>query len=61
MKEYNEVEYSSDEEDIKKKKKPKIPRAPRKITPLPNPDKKLHEKSHNPMRLPNPKKLPRQI
>jgi hypothetical protein len=57
MKEYNEVEYSSDEEDIKKKKKPKIPRAPRKITPLPNPDKKLHEKyrkSHNPIRFPKP-------
>ena len=56
-KEYNEVEYSSDEEDIKKKKKPKIPRAPRKITPLPNPDKKLHEryrKSHNPIRFPKP-------
>ena len=57
MKEYNEVEYSSDEEDIKKQKKPKIPRAPRKITPLPNPDKKLHEryrKSHNPIRFPKP-------
>jgi hypothetical protein len=55
-KEYNEI-YSSDEEEIKKKKKPKIPRAPRKITPIPNPDKKLHEKfkkSHNPIRFPKP-------
>jgi hypothetical protein len=55
-KEYNEI-YSSDEEEIKKKKKPKIPRAPRKITPMPNPDKKLHEKfkkSHNPIRFPKP-------
>ena len=55
MAEYNKD--SSDEEDKKKKKKPKIPRAPTVITPMPNPDKKLHEvykKSHNPIRFPKP-------
>ena len=30
----------SSDDDVKKKKKPKIPKAPRVITPMPNPDKK---------------------
>ena len=41
----------------KQKKKKKIPRAPRKIVPMPNPDKKKHEsykKSHNPIRFCKP-------
>jgi len=38
-KEYNEVEYSSDEEYIKKKKKKRIPKLPRKNVIIKNADK----------------------
>jgi hypothetical protein len=55
--EYDNQKYYSDDEVKRKKRKPKIPKAPRKITPMPNPDKALHErykKSHNPVRFPKP-------
>jgi len=51
------IEDSDDEKKVRKIKKKKIPRAPREIVPIPNPDKKKHEsykKSHNPIRFPKP-------
>lgn len=49
--------YKTDEKEKRKKKKKHIPRAPRQIVPMPNPDKKKHEsyrKSHNPIRFCKP-------
>jgi hypothetical protein len=54
--------YDSDtDEEIKERKprkcKKKLGKAPRKIIPMPNPDKKLHEvykKGQNPIRFPKP-------
>ena len=43
------------DEKVRKIKNKKIPRAPREIVPISNPDKKKHEsykKSHNPIRFP---------
>ena len=54
---YDENSSDDEEKQVRKKVKPKIPKAPRVITPMPNPDKKLHEiykKSHNPIRFPKP-------
>ena len=53
----NVYDTESDDEIKSKKRKPKIPKAPRRITPMPNPDKKFHEtykSSHNPIRFPKP-------
>lgn len=52
--------YNVDHDALKKerkKKKKRIPKAPRVITPMPNPDKKKHEtykKTHNPIRFCKP-------
>jgi hypothetical protein len=51
------IEDSDDDVKVRKIKKKKIPRAPREIVSIPNPDKKKHEtykKSHNPIRFPKP-------